>query len=160
MHHSYTPNLRKTTSGQRTGEQNLGYTHDSSGLKDLEDLTVNAFPSRRVASRLNGINGIKRVLPKLTNEVHKVTLDKPDLILKVYFFGVFGCAADLESVVVQADDVDVGEPGDLTCGTTDTAPDIQNAHAGLETHPKGKVVFVAGERGVESFALVKSREVE
>jgi hypothetical protein len=113
-----------------------------------------------MASSLDGIDGVKRVLPKLLSELHEVTLDELNLVLKTQVLGVLGRTTDLESVVVQTDNIDVGEPGDLSCGTPDTAPDVQNAHAGLETHLGGEVVLVTGERSDETLALVESREVE
>lgn len=66
----------------------------------------------------------------------------------------------MESVVVQTDDVNVGEPGDLTCGTADTAPDVENPHSRLEAHLGGEVVLVAGKRSFKSLAPVESGEVE
>ena len=113
-----------------------------------------------MAGSLNGIDGVERVFPKLLSEVHEVTLDKLDLILKTQVLGVLGRTTNLESVVVQTDDVDVNEPGDFTRGATNTAADIENAHAGFETHLGGEVVLVTGERSVEGFALVESRKVE
>jgi hypothetical protein len=113
-----------------------------------------------MASGLDGIDRIKRILPKLLHELHEVALDELDLVLETQLLDVLGRTANLESIVVQADDVDVGEPGDLTRRASDTTPDVQNAHARLETHLGGEVVLVTGERGVEGFALVESRKVE
>ena len=135
-------------------------THDSSGLEDLEDLTIDTLPSRCVASSFDGIDGIERVLSKLFGELHEITLDELDLILETQILGVLGRTTDLESVVVQTDNVDVGEAGDLACWTTDTTSDVQNAHAGLETHLRGEVVFVTGETSGEGFALVEPTKVE
>jgi len=129
---------------KKRGAQKLDQTHDSSGLEDFEDLTINTFPSRCMASGLDGIDGIKRVLSKLLGELHEVTLDELDLILKTQVLNVLGRTTNLESVVVQTNDVDVGEPGDLTCGTADTAPNVQNAHTRLEPHLGGEVVLVTG----------------
>lgn len=113
-----------------------------------------------MASSLNGIDRVKRILPKLLSELHEVALDELDLILKTQVLDVLGRTTDLESVVVQTDDIDVGEPGNLTRGSANAAPDVQNAHTGLETHLGGEVVLVTGERSVEGFAPVESREVE
>lgn len=142
------------------GEERLNEAHDSSRLEDLENFAINAFPSRGMACSLDGINSIKRVLPELLGELHKVALDELNLILKTQVLDVLGRTTDLESVVVQTDDADVGEPGDLSRGTTDAAPDVQHTHTGLETHFEGEIMLVAGERGVEGFALVEPREVE
>ena len=113
-----------------------------------------------MACGFDGINGIKRVLPELFGELHEVTLDELNLILKTQSVDQLGRTTDLEGVVVQTDDVDVGEPGDLSRGTTDAAADVENAHTGFETHFESEVMLVTGERSVEGLALVKSREVE
>jgi len=113
-----------------------------------------------MASSFDGIDGVERVLPKLLGELHEVTLDELDLILETKLLGVLGRTTDLERVVVQTDNVDVGKPGDLACWTADTTADVQNTHAGLETHLCGKVVLVTSERSSEGFALIESGEVE
>lgn len=113
-----------------------------------------------MACSFDSIDGVERVLPKLLNELHEVALDELDLILQTQILDILGGTTDLESVVVQTDDVDVGEPGDLTCGTADAAPDVQNPHSRLQTHLGGEVVLVTGKRSLESLALVKPREVE
>lgn len=144
----------------REREEREGKAHDSSRLKDLENLAINTFPSRGVAGSLDGINSIERVLPKLFGELHKVSLDKLNLILNAQVFDVLGRTTNLESIVVQTDDVDVGEPGDLPCGTTDTAADVEDTHTGLETHLEGEIMLMTSERSVEGLALVEPREVE
>ena len=113
-----------------------------------------------MASSFDGINGVERVLPKLLGELHEVTLDKLDLVLKAQILGILGSTTDLESVVVQTDNVDVGESSDLACWTANTAADVQNAHAGLETHLRGEIVLVTSERSSEGFTLIESGEVE
>ena len=113
-----------------------------------------------MASSFDSIDGVERVLPKLLGELHEVTLDKLDLVLEAQVLGVLGRTTNLECIVVQTDNVDIGKPGDLTCWAADTAPDVQNAHAGLETHLRGEVVLVTSERSSEGFALIESGEVE
>lgn len=135
-------------------------TYDSSGFEDFEDFTVDTFPSRGMAGSLDGIDSIERILAELVDKFHEVTLDELDLALETQILDVLGGTTDLESVVVQADDVDVGKPGDLTGGTTDTTADVENTHAGLEPHLVGEVMLVTGERGNEGFALVEPREME
>ena len=113
-----------------------------------------------MACGLDGINSVEGVLPKLLSELHKVALDELDLILKTQVLDILGGAANLESVVVQTDDVNVAEPGDLACGAANATANVQNAHTGLKTHFEGEIVLVTSERGVEGLALVESREVE
>jgi hypothetical protein len=103
---------------------------------------------------------IKRVLSELFRELHKVALGVCDLILQARLLCVLTCPADLEVVVVQADDVHVRESCDLAGRAADTAADVEDAHAGLEGHGGGEVVLVAGKGGGESLALIESREVE
>ena len=97
-----------------------------------------------MASSLDGIDGIERILSELLSELHEIALDELDLILKSQILDVLGRTTDLESVVVQTDDINIGEPGDLACGTTNTTPNVQDTHTGFETHLCGEVMFVTG----------------
>ena len=67
---------------------------------------------------------------------------------------------DLEVVVVKTDDIRVRETGDFTCGTADTASDVEDAHTGFEVHLCGEVVLVTGESGSEGLTRVETTEVE
>ena len=67
---------------------------------------------------------------------------------------------NLEIVVVEANDVDIGEPSDFTCRTADTASNIKNTHAGSKVHLSGEVVFMSGEGSGEGFTLVETGKVE
>lgn len=106
------------------------------------------------------LTSVKRVLSKLLSKLHEVTLDERNLILQAHFLGVFPCTADLEVVVVQADNLSIRELRYLTCGTADTTANIEDTHASLDAHFVGKVVFVASKRGVEGLPLIEAREME
>ena len=71
-----------------------------------------------------------------------------------------GIGPHLEVVVVQADDLDVGEASDLARRAANTAANVQDTHFGTEVHLRREVVLVAGERRGEALALVEAREVE
>lgn len=164
-------------------------TYNSSGLEDLQNLTVDALPRWRVHSRLNGINfkekketliqhlvkyarysnhqtvsirltSIERILAKLLRELHEISLGESELALQARILRVHVRAANLELVVVQTCDVHVGEPRDRTCRTANAAADIENLHTRLEAHLRGEVVLVTRERSLESLALEEAREVE
>lgn len=106
------------------------------------------------------LTSVKRVLSKLLSKLHEVTLDKRDLGLQAHLLGIFTCAADLEVVVVQADDLSIRELRYLACGTTNTTANVKDTHAGLDAHFVGKVMFMASKRGVEGLPLVEAREME
>ena len=88
---------------------------------------------------------IKVVRAELLDELHEVALDERDLVLEACVLGVLARAADLVFVVVETDDLHVGEARDLPSGTTNTATNVEDAHTGLEAHLGGKVMFVARE---------------
>lgn len=75
------------------------------------------------------------------------------------FLSVLGRTLNLVVVVVEADNVDAGETGDLTGGTTDTAADIENRHTLAETHAVSQVVLMAGKSLVEVLSLVEAAEI-
>ena len=103
---------------------------------------------------------VKRIFAKLLRKLHKVTLDKLDLIFEASFLGVPTSTADLELIVVQADDVHIREARDFPGGAADAAADVEDAHPGTKGHLRGEVVFVASEGRRERLALVKARKVE
>lgn len=113
-----------------------------------------------MASGLDGINSIERVLSKLLSELHEVTFGKGDLVLETSLFGVLPSPLDLEVVVVQSDNVSVGELGNFPGGSTNTASDVEDAHTRFELHVCREVMLVAGKRVGEGFALVEAGEME
>ena len=135
-------------------------TYDSSGLEHLHDLAIHALPRRRVHGRLDGVHRVERVLAKLLRELHEVPDGVRHGVRQARLRGELARAADLEVVVVEADDVHVRELRDLARGSADAAADVEHAHAGLEVHLEGEVVLVPRERLVEALALVVPREVE
>lgn len=134
-------------------------THESSGLENLADLVVAALPVGSMASRLDRcarpsalfppppvcqqrtVNRIKAVLAKLLGERHEVALDERDLLLQPGLLRVLGRPRHLERIVVQADDIGVGEPRDLTRRAADSAPDVEDAHLGLDARLGGEEVL-------------------
>ncbi len=135
-------------------------TENSSRLEDLLNLAVDALEVGSVAGSLDGVNGIESVLAELLVKLHEITLDELDLSGEAGLLGVLACTLDLVIVVVETNDVDVGETSDLTSGTTDTATDIEDAHLGLESHLVGKVVLVTGDGLHESLTGVVTSKVE
>ena len=103
---------------------------------------------------------VKGIFAKLFRKLHEVTLDKLDLFFEASVLGVPTSAADLELVVVQADDVHVHEARNLPGRAADAAADVEDAHPGTKGHLRGEVVFVASEGRRERLALVEARKVE
>ncbi len=106
------------------------------------------------------LTSVKRILSKLLSKLHEVPLDERNLVLQPHLLRVFASAANLEVVVVQADDLSIRELRYLACRTTDTTANVEDTHAGLDPHFVGKVVFVASKRGMEGLSLVEAREME
>lgn len=69
-------------------------------------------------------------------------------------------AVNLVVVVVQTGDVCAGELGDFSCGSTDTATDIEDLHTLLDTNLVCKVVLMTGNGLVEGLADGETAEVE
>lgn len=71
-----------------------------------------------------------------------------------------GSTLNLVVVVVKTSDVGASELGDLASGTTNTATDVENLHALLNSDLVSKVVLMAGNGLVKGLALGESAEVE
>lgn len=59
--------------------------------------------------------------------------------------GILPRPRDLKVIVVETGDAGIGKSCDLSSGTTDTATDVEDAHALFEADLGGEVVFVAGQ---------------
>jgi len=103
---------------------------------------------------------VKGIFAKLLRKLHEVALDKLDLIFEASILGFPTCAADLEGVVVHADDVHIREARNLPGGAADATADVEDAHPGTKGHLRGEVVLVASEGRHERLALVEAREME
>lgn len=135
-------------------------TYDSSGLENLLDLTVDTLEVGCVAGGLDGVDGVEAVLAKLLSKLHEVALDEFDLSGEASLLCVLASALDLVFIVVETDNVDVGETGNLTGGATDAATDIEHSHLGLEAHLVGEVVLVTCDGLHEGLTGVVAGEVE
>ena len=91
------------------------------------------------------LTSIEAPLPKLLRQLHKVPLDKVDPVAQALLARLLLRARNLEVVIVQTRNVRVGEARNLARGPTDTAADIEDAHAGLDVGHVGEKVLVAGE---------------
>src|ERR1700691_604680 len=137
MHRSYTIRTHRTTMRQVSGcfgHIPTGVTHDSSRLEDLHDLAIDAFPGGSMAGRFDGIDSIERVLSKLLSELHEVTLNEFDLVFKWRLQGILARPHNLEIVVIQPNDVCIGELRDLPGRSTDSASDIEDSHTLSQLH--------------------------
>lgn len=92
---------------------------------------------------LEGLTSIKASLAKHLAQSHKVTLHEFDLVRETSGSGILARPANLEVVVVHADDLDASEACNLARGTSNTTADIENAHARLEAHLESEIVLVA-----------------
>lgn len=95
--------------------------------------------------RVAQLTRVKAVLAKLLGDLHEVALGVRDLVAQARLPGLGVGALELEVVVVETDDVDVGESSDLTGRSTDTAADVEDAHTRLEAHFQGEVVLVSSK---------------
>lgn len=91
---------------------------------------------------------------------HEITLDIFELARETLFDGVPGGALNLVVVVVETGDVAVGELGDLSGGTTNTATNIQNLVTGLDADLHGEVVLMTSNGLVEALTERVATEVE
>jgi hypothetical protein len=160
------------------GHEPLVDSEDTAGLQDLEDLAVNTLETGGMDGGLDGVDGIETVgleghllrhrsqtqrAQRRRRELgayHEVTLDELVLVGNSGQLRVVGRTLNLVVVVVQSDDIDIGEPRHLARRTADTASDVENGHARLQAHHVGKVVLVTGNGLVEALALVEPAEVE
>lgn len=79
---------------------------------------------------------------------------------KALLLGISRCAFNLVVVVVQSNDIDVGELDDLSSRSSNTAANIKHPHVIVQAHLVGEVVLVAGNGPVEALAIGKAAEVE
>ena len=63
---------------------------------------------------------------------HEVALCELELVRKALLLGISCCAFNLVVVVVQSNDVDVGELDDLSSRSANTAADVEHPHPGPE----------------------------
>jgi len=158
-------------------------TYYTSGFENFQYFAVNTFPCWGVNGSLNGIycvatevhmlnsmdhmrrnrrrgTCVEDIFTKLLRKLHEVALDKLDLVLQPSSLGIPMGAAELEFVVVQADDFYIRKTCYLSGGTTDATANVENTHPTAEGHLRGEIVFVASEGCGECLALVEAREVE
>jgi len=148
-------------------------TKDTTGFENLEDLAVDALKGRSVAGGLDGVDwrgrtrkvdhqhtvarspstqeqtlaltSVKRVLPKLLAELHEIPLFEIEQMTQPSLGRVFSSTGQLEIVVIDTGNVGVGETGDLSSGTSDTTPDVEDFHSLFDTDLSSEVVFMSSE---------------
>lgn len=140
------------------GHEPLVDTEDSAWLQNVEDLGIDTLERLCVDGSLNGIDGIEGLWCE--SHLHEITLDEGQLVGEVLLLCVAGCTLNLVIVVVQAGNVSTGELGDLSSWSTNTAANIQNLHALLDTDVVSEVVLVASNGLVEWLAECEAAEVE
>lgn len=106
------------------------------------------------------LTSIKVSFSKLLRKLRKVTLHKRNLVLQSHLLRVLSRPTNLEVVVVETNDLHVGEHRNFTSGSTDTTADVQDAHAWAELHLGGQIMFVSGKGSTEGFSLVEAGEME
>lgn len=79
---------------------------------------------------------------------------------KTFLLSIARRTLDLVVVVIEPNDIGAREFDNLSSGSSNTAPNIQDTHALLEIHHVCQVVFMAGNCLVERFAICKAAEVE
>ena len=73
---------------------------------------------------------------------------------------ICGSPIDLIIVVIQSDDVHVGEFDDFSGRSTYTATDVQDGHSVSQAHHMREIMFMTRNGLVESFAICETAEVE
>lgn len=138
--------------------QPLVNTEDTTRLEHTEDLAVDALQSGGVASSLNGVDGVERVVGE--GHLHEIALDVTELVRELLLLRIVCGTLNLVVVVVETSDVSAGELGNLAGRSSDTAADIKNLHALLDADLSGQVVLVAGNGLVERLSVRVAAEVE
>ncbi len=133
-------------------------TKDTTGLEHTEDFAIDALEGGGMDGGLDGIDSIEAVVGK--GHLHKVTLDKVELLGQTLLGSVVGGAVNLVIIVVQAGDMAAGELGNLAGRAADTAANIEHSHTLLDANAVGEVVLVTGNGLVEWLAGRKAAEVE
>lgn len=103
---------------------------------------------------------VEVVRAKLLLELHEVATNKRDLALQARLFCVLARALDLELVVVEPNDLHVGETRYRPRRPAHSTPNIENTHAGPQAHLSSEIMLVARQSGSECLALEESAEVE
>lgn len=140
------------------GHEPLVDTEDTTRLEHTLDLLVDSDELGGVDGGLDSVDSVEGVVGEL--HLHKVALDETQLVAQALTLRIAGGTLDLVVVVVETNHVGVGELGNLTGRTANTAANIKHLHAGLDTHLVGEVVFVAGDGLVEGLSVGKATEVE
>lgn len=91
---------------------------------------------------------------------HEISLNEIQLIAQALVSSVSMSALNLVIVVVQSSDMRAGELGDLAGWASNTASNIKNLHAVLDTDLVGEVVLVAGNGLEEWLVGGEAAEVE
>ena len=79
---------------------------------------------------------------------------------QAFLLGISSCTFNLVIVVVQADDVDIGELDNLSCRASNTAAHVEHSHVVIQAHLVCEVVLMAGNGLAEALAIGKATEVE
>jgi hypothetical protein len=156
------------------GHEPLVDTEHTAGLQDAEDLAVDALEGRCVDGGLDGVDCIEGVVgerhllvpvseaQKLLRDesYHKVTLGELELVRQTLLLGIPSGTLNLVVVVVEANNVDAGELDNLSCRSSNTAPNIEDAHVVPQTHLMCEVVLVASNGLVERLSVGIATEVK
>ncbi|KAH3671007.1 hypothetical protein OGAPHI_000718 [Ogataea philodendri] len=140
------------------GHDPLVRTKHSAGLQHLVDLAVHSFENRSMHSGLDRVHSVETVWFKV--HLHEVALHKRELVVQLELLGVVVGSLDLVVVVVQTNNLTVGEPSDLSGRASNTASDIQHLHVFAESHLQSKVMFVSGHGLSKGLTFVVSGKVE
>lgn len=147
-------------------------------LEDTEDLAVDSLKGGSVDRRLNRVNSVERVVReghllrstrtsarvirtcRAIGTYHEVTLDKLELVREALLLSIVGRAVNLVVVVVQAGDMTSSELGNLAGRTADTAANVKDPHALLDSDAVCEVMLVAGNGLEKGLADAEAAEVE
>jgi len=91
---------------------------------------------------------------------HEIALHELKLARETLLDSILRRTLNLVIVVVETSNVGISELGNLSGRTTDTAPNIEHLHAGLDTDIHGQKVLMASNSLVKSLAGGVAAEVE
>mmetsp|Transcript_104337 Transcript_104337/g.271618 ORF Transcript_104337/g.271618 Transcript_104337/m.271618 type:complete len:395 (+) Transcript_104337:311-1495(+) len=140
------------------GQAPLVAREDATGLEHPEDLAVDSSAVGSVASGLDGVHSIERVV--LERKLHEVSLDELHLITEALTDGEGVAPVHLKLVDGHGLDVGACESRDVSGRPADTAAAVQKGGTLLRAQAAGQKVLMAEDGLLESLTFAPVGKVE
>ena len=124
-----------------------------SRLQKAKDLAIDAELIRCTTRRLNGVDGVERLIRGI--DMQEVAVQEVDQMGQLRLFRQLPSAFKLMRIVVHTDDLGAGKAGDLQQRPTNAASEIRDYHAGLEPEQVRQSALVAYLRRPEALDALK-----